>query len=151
VIGAERHGLFLIDVLARLNRRHEVQRVLMLRRGDQDRVDVLIVEQLPKVLVGLDRRNERLHLIQPAGVNVRGGDSLGIGASHGGLEDLLPAAAVSDDAEPHPIVGAQHATGREAGHGDSHCAAGALLDEGAAVRHRSSPPGGRTWTPVESY
>ena len=52
MVGTERHRLFLIDVLARLDRGHEVEGVLMLRRGDEHGVDRLVVEQLPEVLVG---------------------------------------------------------------------------------------------------
>ena len=49
MVGIERHGLLLIHVFARLDRRHEVQRVLVLRRGDQDRIERLLLQQPPEI------------------------------------------------------------------------------------------------------
>src|SRR3954447_15922003 len=43
--------LFHVDVLARLARPNSRQRVPMIARGDHDCVDILVVEQLPKVRV----------------------------------------------------------------------------------------------------
>ena len=140
VVGAERHRLFLIDVLTGLDGGHEVEGVLMLRRRDEHGVYVLVVEQLPEVLVGLDRRGERLHFVQPAAVQVGCGDGLRVAAAHGGLEYLLAAAAAPDEPEPDPIICADDPAGRDqARHGDSHGALGALLHERAAVRHLLSP------------
>ena len=41
VVDGERHGLFLVDVLAGFQRSDEMLGVQVLRRGDQDGVDVL--------------------------------------------------------------------------------------------------------------
>ena len=49
VAGIEGHGLFLVDVFAGLDRGDEVQGVLVLGRGDQDRVDVFVIQELAVV------------------------------------------------------------------------------------------------------
>ena len=53
VVHGERHGLLLVDVLAGIERGGEMLGVQVLRRGDQDRVDVLVFEQVAVVQVGL--------------------------------------------------------------------------------------------------
>ena len=56
VIHGERHGLFLIDMLAGGDGGGEVLAVQVLRRGDQDRVDVLVFEQAAIIEVRLGVR-----------------------------------------------------------------------------------------------
>ena len=56
VVHRERHRLFLVDVLAGAERGDEMLAVQMLRRGDQDRVDVLVVEQVAVIEIGLGVR-----------------------------------------------------------------------------------------------
>ena len=56
VIHGERHRLFLVDVLAGVERGGEVLAMQVLRRGDQDRVDDLVFEQVAVVEIGLGVR-----------------------------------------------------------------------------------------------
>ena len=53
VVHGERHGLFLVDVLASLERRHEMLAVEVLGRGDDDGVNALVIQQVAVVQVGL--------------------------------------------------------------------------------------------------
>ena len=56
VVDGERHGLFLIHVLAGVERGDEVLAVQVLRSGDQDGVDDLVVEQMAVIEIGLGVR-----------------------------------------------------------------------------------------------
>ena len=58
VVHGERHGLFLVDMLAGVERRGEVLAVQVLRGGDQDGVDALVVEQVAVIEVGLGVRRD---------------------------------------------------------------------------------------------
>ena len=60
VAGVEGHGLFLVHVLARPDRGDEVDRVQVLGRRDQDRVDRLVVEQRPVVFECRDAGDDAL-------------------------------------------------------------------------------------------
>ncbi len=96
VAGIERHGLFLVHVLARLDRGDEVDRVQVLRRRDQDRVDRLVVEERPVVLERRDAGDDRPHFLEPAGVDVR--HSNGFTSGH-----RRAARRISFPREPPPI------------------------------------------------
>ena len=78
MVGIEGHGFFLIDVFSRLKRGNEVERMLVLRRGDKHGVNGFIVEQAAEIR---DRRglwNDGTHFLEPARVNVRDGDAFNI-------------------------------------------------------------------------
>jgi hypothetical protein len=52
VIHRKRHRLFLVNVLAGVERGYEVLAVKMLGRGDQDGIDRCILEEAPVVVIG---------------------------------------------------------------------------------------------------
>src|ERR1035437_6613870 len=74
----ERHGFFLVDVLAGGDGGGEVLRVEMLRGGDEDRVDILVVEQAAIVEVGLGVGRELLDVFQTACIDVGGAYALDV-------------------------------------------------------------------------
>ena len=147
VVRVERHRLFLVDVLARLDRGDEVKRMQVLRRGDQHGVDRLVVEQLAIVAVGRRPRRDRLGLVEPPGVDVGDRRRLDVRAADRGLQDLLAAPAGADQAEPDAIVGPPNpAPGRRrrgrcrAGHRGAGRSTDHRPQESATARH-DSPPG----------
>ena len=72
VLHGERHGFFLIDVLAAAESGGEVLGVEVLRGGDEDGVDVRVVEQAAIVEVGLGVGRAALNIFQAAGIDVGG-------------------------------------------------------------------------------
>ena len=64
VIGIERHGLFLIDVLAGVERGGEAFGVQVLRRRDQHGVDAFIVQQMAVIEIGLGVGRDLLDLFE---------------------------------------------------------------------------------------
>ncbi len=110
-------GLLHVDVLARLARPNRLQRVPMVRRGDGNGVQVLVVEHFPKVLEALGRiaavvldppapRGE-----QPAvGIDQVGDlDALDVAVR---VDVFLSPAVDAGDGDAHPAAGAQHPAGR---------------------------------------
>ncbi len=53
LLDSERQGLLLVDMLTGFQGSDEMLRVKVLRRGDQDRIDGAVVEQMPIVQEGL--------------------------------------------------------------------------------------------------
>src|SRR6185369_16719775 len=100
-----RHRLFLVDVLPGGQRGGEVLAVQVLRRGDQDGVDGLVVEQVAVVEVGLGVGRDLLHFFQAAGVDVGGADAFDVRAGHRLAQDLRPAGPGPDDADANALVG----------------------------------------------
>ncbi len=136
VSGIEGHGLLLIHVFARLDRGHEVQGVLVLRGGDENRIDRLVVQQSPVIVVGLDGRGHRPGFVQAPRINIGHGNRLGVRAANGDLEDLLAAAARANQAEADSVIGAQHRPGRnDSGGGHTGGAASQLTQECSAMGH----------------
>ena len=80
----------------------------MLRRGDQDGVDALVVEQIAVIQVGLRVGRNLLGVFQPLGVDIGEGDKLGVGTGHGFAHILHAAVAGADDAEADAVVGSQN-------------------------------------------
>ena len=78
VAGIERHGFFLVDILASLYGGDEIESVLVLRSSNQYGVIGLVIEQAAKVGKSMNRRGELLSFFQTASVNVSDRDSLGI-------------------------------------------------------------------------
>jgi hypothetical protein len=111
VIDGERHGLFLVNVLARVKRGDEVLAVQVLGRGDQDGINRFILEQVAVIEVGLGVWCDLFGVFQPASVDIGERDELGIRARHRFPHDLHPAIAGSDDPEPDPLVRAEDVTG----------------------------------------
>ena len=60
MVGIEGHGLFLINVLARLDGGNEIQRVLVLRRDDHHRVNGLVIQQRAEIAVRFRLRDDAL-------------------------------------------------------------------------------------------
>ena len=71
-----RHGLLAIEVLAGGDGIDEVARVDVQRGSDDDRVDVLAIEQPPMIVERIDAGCELFRLAVAAGVNVGDGDEL---------------------------------------------------------------------------
>jgi len=108
MVGIERHSLFLVDVLSCLNGGNEIQRMLVLRSGNQHRVDGFVVEHFAEILVGMDRRNNSLHFVQAPCVDIRHGYRFDIGTFDGGVKDFLAAVAAANQADSDAVVGSQH-------------------------------------------
>ena len=98
VLHRERHGLFLVDVLAGLRcAATKCSQMQMLRRGDQHRVDGLVVQQAAVIQVGLGAGGDVLSLFQTLGVYVGRANALHILQRNGLAENFLPPA-------PGPIM-----------------------------------------------
>src|ERR1017187_10299374 len=143
VVHRERHRLFLVDVLAAGERGGEVLRVQVLRGGDQHRVDILVVEQVAIVEVGLGVRRDLFDVFQAAGIDVGGADALHVLAGQRLLEDFGAAGARTDDAQADALTGAEGvAGGQRAGETGSYVA-----DEITAGLHGDPTP----WTSPQLY
>ena len=150
MVGTERHGLLLIDVLAGLDGRDEVESVQVLRGRDQHGVDAAIVEQAPEVRVNLNAGSEALHFIMAPGVDVGHRDSLGIRAVHRLLQNLLAAPASADQPDAHAVVRAENPrrAARALGSGTPpskrkrSCPPENLSEESTTTGHDGSP---RSW------
>ena len=124
----EREGLLDVDILARVARHDRLDGMPVVGRGDDHRVDVLLVEDAAEILVPLDRAAEfrqprgdsvgqllemRMDLVelpvQIRLVDVAKGDDLGVLVSEERVEDLHAAVSDADAADAHPIVGPDHA------------------------------------------
>ncbi len=105
--GVEGHGFLLIHVLARLDRGHEAQGVLVLRGGDEDRIDRFVVQEAAVIVVGLDGRGNRPGLVQAPRVNIGHGNRLSVRAMKGDLEDFLSTAAGANQAKADSVIGAR--------------------------------------------
>ena len=111
MIYAKSHRLFLIDVLARVQRRNEVLAMQMLRRSDQHRVDALVVEQIPVIEISLGVRRNFLCIFEPFGINIRERHKFRIRTSHRLAHDLHSPVARPDNSQPDPLVRPEN-TGR---------------------------------------
>ncbi len=109
MLGIERHGLFLIDVLARLNGGNKAQGVLMLGSYNNDGVDAFVVQQSAEVLIGFDSGNDGLHFFQMTGVHIGHRHRLDVGTLDGRFEIELAARASSNQADSNAVIGSQHA------------------------------------------
>ena len=135
MLDAEGHGLFLIDMLAGFERRHEMLAMQMLRGGDQYRVDALIVQQVPVIQVRLRRRRNGPCVFQALGVDVRNTHEFGVGAGYRLAHDLRAAIAGADDAETNAVARRQH-RGRGDGAGQT---TGNFADKNPARLHAITP------------
>src|ERR1017187_4515444 len=113
VVDGERHGLFLIDMLAASDGAGEVLRVEVLRGGDEDGVDVAVVQQAAVVEVGLGVGRYLADILQAAGIDVGGADAFHVLAVERLLEDFGTAGAGADDAEADTLVGAEGLAGSQ--------------------------------------
>ena len=108
VVHRERHGLFLVDVLAGIERGGEAFGVQMLRGGDQYGIDILVLQQAAIVKVGFGVGRNAFHVFQAAGVDVGRADAFGVGAGDRLAENLGAAGAGSDDADADALVCAKN-------------------------------------------
>ncbi len=88
VVHRERHGLFLVDVLAGRNRRGEVLAMQVLRGRDQHRVDILIVQQVAVVQVSLGVGRDLFDIFQPARIHIGRADAFHVLAGQRLLQDF---------------------------------------------------------------
>ena len=114
VVHGERHGLFLVDMLAGGDGGGEVLAMQVLRGGDQHRVDVLVVQQVAIVEVSLGVGRDLLDVFQAARVDVGGADAFHVLAGQRLLQDFGAAGAGTDDAEADTLVRAQGIAARPA-------------------------------------
>ncbi len=91
VLHRERHGLFLVDVLAGFDGMDEVLAVQMLRRGDYYRVDGFVVEQATVVEIGGRVWNQGLGVFQALGVDIGKCDEVDIRAGQRPMDQLRSA------------------------------------------------------------
>ncbi len=108
VVHREGHGLFLVDVLARIERRHEAFLVQMLRRGDQHRVDVRVLQHVVVVEISLGIGCDGFDGFQALGVDIGGADQFGILAAQRLAQDFRAAVAGPDNSKADALVRAQH-------------------------------------------
>src|SRR5690348_2426528 len=111
VMGA---GLFNIDVLARLASPDAHQCVPVVRRGDGDSINGLVVEQLTQVLVAFGSGmahlfNLRLTLANQRFIRVAQSSDLDVLKAGQLMDVILPAPVQSDHRNAHPVVGPQDA------------------------------------------
>ena len=78
----------------------------MLRRGDQDGVDTLVVKHLPVVHKGFDPGELRFRAFELFRINVCDGDELRIRARRCFPGDGASAVSIADNAEAYAVVGA---------------------------------------------
>ena len=103
-----RQRLLAVDVLLGLAGGHEVQGVPVVGRGDDDGVEVLAVEQLAEVGVGIGLAAGLLAGGEQVGlVDVADGGDLAIVVRQEGVEQLVAAIADADEAEADALVGAE--------------------------------------------
>ncbi len=121
VIDRERHGLFLVDVFAGLDGVDEVLAMEVLRGGDEDGVDALVVEQAAVIEIGGGAGDELLGVFEAAGVDVGEGDEIDIGAAQRPAGDLRAAVANADDARANAVVRAENAFGIGERGGEAGC------------------------------
>ena len=164
-----RQRLLDIDVLPRGAGHRRLDRVPVVRRGDDHGVDVLAVEQAAEVLDPLDRpaevglsRGDALAQVLEAGVDpvvrpvevglvdVGQGDDLRIGMGAEGVQDLDAAVAHADAAEVHPIIGpddpARRRRGRDrARRGRRQCRPGKVTPTHSVLHHAGLPEHPRVW------
>ena len=81
VLHGERHGLFLVDVFARVERGREALGVQVLRRRDEHRVDVLVLQQTAVIGVRFGVGSDGAGLVQAARVDVGGADAIDVFAA----------------------------------------------------------------------
>ena len=81
----------------------------MQRSRDNDRVNIFAIEQSPRIVIRLDRRHHRLHLLVSQRVHVGDGDALDIGLCQRIFQYLLSAIARADQPNANAVVRAQHA------------------------------------------
>src|ERR1019366_7614069 len=113
VVDGERHRLFLIDMLATRDGGGEVFGVEVLRGGDEDGIDVAVVQQAAVVEVGLGVGRDLPDIFEAAGIDVGGGDAFHVLAVERLLEDFGAAGAGTDDAEADTLAGAERIAGRQ--------------------------------------
>jgi hypothetical protein len=132
-------GLLDVDVLARPARVDGLEGVPVVRRGDEDRVDVLVVEKLAVVARGDGLARQFRGPLRPMRlVDVADRHNIDVRVRQRGLDQLPAAVAHADETDPDAFVGAVRAPDAERRH-TRRC--GARLHEStpADFRHRFSP------------
>ena len=104
----ERHRLFLVDMLARVQRGSEALRVQVLRRGDQDGVDVLVLQHAVVVQVRLGIGSDLPGLFQPPRVDIGRANALHVFQGQRLAQNLRSARAGPDNSQADAFVRAQH-------------------------------------------
>src|SRR5262249_4613056 len=125
---SDRDGLLDVNVFARLTGRHAHQRVPVVWRSDDHRINVFAVEDSTKILVGLDAfkpgvidRKVYLRL-----EDVADRDNLRVRVLHERLHHAAPLASGADHADANTLIRAQDVRARRSRDADS---GDALLDE----------------------
>jgi len=124
-----REGLLDIEVLAGLQRPDALDGVLVIRGGDGDGVDVLVLEHLSHVGVALGARGGLQAFLDDLGVDVAEGDDADALDLLELLDVLQASAAEADDGDAEVTVGARGlgiGLGADTGHGGGQ---GGVLDE----------------------
>jgi len=112
MVDRKRHGLFLVDVLARAERIDEMLAMQMLGRSDQDGVYRFVVEQAAMVEIGGGVGSDLFGGFKTAGIDVGEGDQVDVVALGGLASDLRAAVADADDAEADTLVSSEDTAGR---------------------------------------
>ena len=133
----EREGLFDVNVFARAAGHHGHKGVPVVRRRDNEGVDVFVFEKLPEVVVTGGGASDGFDGGVEAGLKDIGhGDDLGAGKAVEIARVQTPDEAKADDADADAVVGAENSLGGECG-----CDGGALGDPFNEV----SPFHGSVW------
>src|SRR5262245_4031912 len=138
VVDGEGHRLFLVDMLARGQRVREVLAVEVLRGGDQDGVDVLILQESTMIQVRFGVGRDRFGSFEGFGIDIGDTDAFNIGSRDRLLENFTAAIARSDDADADAVVGSEDVgRGKRAGQTGSD-----VTDEITTRLHGDSTPSG---------
>lgn len=118
VVHRERHRFLLINVLAGLDGVSEVFAMQVLRSGDQNSVDILVVEKAAMIEICFGSRDGLLSGFEAARVNVRKSDHFNTWDAHRLAVDFGAAVSGANQSHADAIVRAQYALW----HGGNCCA-----------------------------
>ncbi|OQC03267.1 MAG: hypothetical protein BWX80_02871 [Candidatus Hydrogenedentes bacterium ADurb.Bin101] len=133
-------GLLDIHILAGITGMNRLQRVPMVRRGNDHRIDVVTIQHLPVIPVKRGRTEGFLPTLQGNAMNIAKRDDFSVGMRFQGVYQLSAPIGRADNAQPHPLRGACRPPGQYRPR--SRQGQGTFLDEVSSryvVTHNSSP------------
>src|SRR5713101_9369799 len=132
------HRLFAIEVFAGRQHVEEMVGMKVERAGNDDAVQVFHLEQAAVVVEGLDARRHLPGLIPSAAVHVSNGHQLGVWEREQLFQQILPAGADANHADPDAIICAKYARrgSKEGGRSNRGCFHEVTA---CAIGHRFAP------------
>ena len=110
VIEREGQRLFLIDMLARFERIDKMLAMQMLRRGDDDGVDGLVLQKPAMIAVGGRGWDAVSGVVQALGVDIGECGDLDVGTGQSLVQEFAAALSSADQADADAIVRTQQTT-----------------------------------------